>query len=505
MRLAELMGIFSIAADTGMGMPQDHGLRSATVSARLAALHRAPAKVQSDAYYISLLRYIGCTSDSDLAAEVMGDEIAMRAKMFGADWSSPGDVLPRIARAVGAHQNLRGVLRFLRTLSKLPKLMSTSHSHCEVGDRLAAEIGFDADFRAAMFHTFESWNGRGVPKKLKGEALALPMRVGHVGEAFEIGHRDGGAAGARALLEKRSGGALDPQLAATAVAHADELAALLEQPSAWDTAMSAEPAPHREASDAQVDVILTALGDFADLKSNFTRGHSRGVAAAVEAAADQLRFAPETKQQLARAAHVHDLGRIAVSEGIWDKPGPLSDGEWEQVRAHTYVGERVLSRCKPLAPVLEIAMAAHERLDGSGYHRRLSGDACKAPARVLAAADVFRALTEERPHRAAKSVDEAAKILREMAQAGSLCPDAVDAILGATAARPPAKHASGLTEREIEVLRLVARGLTNKEVATALAISTKTAGRHLENIFQKIGVTTRAGATMWAMQKGIVA
>jgi HD-GYP domain-containing protein (c-di-GMP phosphodiesterase class II)/DNA-binding CsgD family transcriptional regulator len=502
MRLAELMGIFSVAADTGMGMPQDHGLRSATLSARIAAIQGAPVKVQSDAYYLSLLRFIGCTSDSHLAAEVMGDEIAMRTKLYGADWASPSDFLPRIARAVGANQSIGGVLRLLRTLSKMPKLMNTGRSHCEVGDRLAAEIGFDAEFREALFHTFESWNGRGIPKKLKGEAVALPMRIAQVAEAFEIGHRETGAASARELIEKRSGGALDPQLVAAAIAHVEELSSLLERPSAWETGMSAEPEPRRTASDAEVDVILCALGDFADLKSNFTRGHSRGVAAVVDAAADRLHFAPETKQLLMRAAHVHDLGRIAVSEGIWDKPGPLSDGEWEQVRAHTYVGERVLSRSKSLAPILEIATAAHERLDGSGYHRRLAGESCKAAARVLAAADVFRALTEERPHRPAKSLEEAAATLREMAEAGSLCPDAVAAILDGKPA-PTARHTSGLTDREIEVLRLVARGLTNKEVASALDISTKTAGRHLENIFQKIGVTTRAGATMWAMQKGI--
>jgi HD-GYP domain-containing protein (c-di-GMP phosphodiesterase class II) len=229
------------------------------------------------------------------------------------------------------------------------------------------------------------------------------------------------------------------------------------------------------------------------------------VAALVEAAADRLHLAPETRQLLARAAHVHDLGRIAVSEAIWDKPGALSDGEWEQVRAHTYVGERVLQRCKSLAPVLEIATAAHERLDGSGYHRRLTAESCKAAARLLAAADVFRALTEERAHRPARSSADAARMLNELAQSGALCPDAVAAILGADEApRPSGKRASGLSEREIEVLRLVARGMTNKEVASALDISTKTAGRHLENIFQKIGVTTRAGATMWAMQKGIV-
>jgi HD-GYP domain-containing protein (c-di-GMP phosphodiesterase class II) len=503
MRLAELMGVFSVAADTGMGMPQDHGLRSAALSACIAAIAEAPQKTQSDAYYLSLLRYVGCTSDSDLAAEVMGDEIAMRGKLYGGDWTRPGDVLPRIARAVGANRSVGGVFRMLRVLSKLPKLMNTSQSHCEVGDRLVAEIGFDDDFRAAMFQSFESWDGRGLPKKLKGEAVSLAMRVAHVAEVLEYGHRQGGADGARAVLEERSGGALDPRLVEATLAHIGELSELLERPSAWETAMRVEPAPLRSADDDQLDVILSALGDFADLKSNYTRGHSRGVAAIAETAADRLRLGPETRQLLSRAAHVHDLGRVAVSEAVWDKPGALSDEEWEQVRTHSYVGERVLSRCEAIAPILEVASAAHERLDGRGYHRRLAGDACKTAARLLAAADVLQALTEERPHRPARSVDETKAILQEMARAGALCPDAVAAVLGVE--QRPTRHATGLTEREIEVLRLVARGLTNKEVANALEISAKTAGRHLENIFQKAGVTTRAGATLWAMQKSLVA
>jgi HD-GYP domain-containing protein (c-di-GMP phosphodiesterase class II) len=506
MRLAELMGVFSVAADTGMGMPLDHGLRSATIAVRLSEVAGLPAQARSDAYYLALLRYIGCTSDSDIAANVMGDEIAMRGRMYGADWTVPTDFIRRIARALGATESLGGTMRLLRVLSKLPKMMNSSRSHCEVGDRIAAEIGFDEGFRKALYHAFESWDGRGVPSKLKGDAVALPMRITHVAEVFEVGHREGGVEMAREVLAKRAGGALDPQLAERALSKADELTALLELPSAWDTAMNAEPEPRRTASEPQVDAILCALGDFADLKSNFTRGHSRAVAGLVRSAAESLRLAPEAVDLTIRAAHVHDLGRVAVSEAVWDKPGALSDSEWEQVRSHSYVGERILSRCGPLAQVIDVSTAAHERVDGSGYHRRLRGAGCAMPARLLAAADVFHALTEERPHRPAKTLDEATKVLRDMTQAGALCPDAVAAVLAARgqADRPTPKHSSGLTERELEVLRLVARGKTNKEVAVALDISTKTAGRHLENIFQKIAVTTRAGATMWAMQKGIV-
>jgi HD-GYP domain-containing protein (c-di-GMP phosphodiesterase class II) len=231
------------------------------------------------------------------------------------------------------------------------------------------------------------------------------------------------------------------------------------------------------------------------------------VAALVREAARQVKLDAATARTLGRAALVHDVGRVSVTAAVWDKPGPLNDDEWERVRAHTYVGERILSRSRALAPVAEIATLAHERLDGAGYHRRLRGDACTAPARLLAAADVFHAMTEARPHRGALSADEAASTLSRMAKDGSLCPDAVAAVLAAVGrARPPHRERpAGLTDREVDVLRLVARGLTNKEVASSLDISVKTAGNHLQNVFQKIGVTTRAGAAMYAMQRGIVA
>jgi DNA-binding NarL/FixJ family response regulator len=166
----------------------------------------------------------------------------------------------------------------------------------------------------------------------------------------------------------------------------------------------------------------------------------------------------------------------------------------------------VLSRATSLAPVAEIATLAHERLDGTGYHRRLSAAACPPAARLLAASDVYRALVEERPHRPARSADEAASEVSRMAAAGSLCPDASRAVLEAAGhANPRVVRVSGLTDREVEVLRLLARGLTNKEIASALDISTKTAGHHVQHVFEKLGVTTRSAAAVCAMHRGVSA
>lgn len=496
MRLAELMGTLSLATDAGMGMPMEHSLRSATLAVRLGELARATERERADAFYISLMRYGGCTADSDLAAEVMGDEIAVRGGLFGADWGSMTDFLPRLARTIGWRS-------MPRALSKMPKLLGTAESHCEVGDRLAARAGFDDAFRAALFQTFERWDGRGWPKKIKGEGIASAMRLAHVAEDIDIGHRIGGIDGARALLRKRCRASLDPKLVEVFLDQSSDACKPLESQSAWRTAMASEPEPTRTLGEDAIDEVLRSLGDVAGLKSRFTRGHAGGVSALACRAGTELGLPPDQCRAIARAAFVHDIGRVAVSAAVWDKAGPLNDEEWERVRMHAYAGERILSRASCLAEVAEIATADHERLDGSGYHRRLTGGAAGS---VLAAADVYHAMIEARAHRPAHTRDAAAAELKRMAQQRLLASDAVNAVLTAAAhaTNVRAEHPAGLTDRELEVLRLVARGLTNKEVATRLEISTRTAGHHLEHVFEKLGVNTRAGATMFAMQHRLV-
>jgi HD-GYP domain-containing protein (c-di-GMP phosphodiesterase class II) len=209
---------------------------------------------------------------------------------------------------------------------------------------------------------------------------------------------------------------------------------------------------------------------------------------------------------LRRAAFVHDLGRVAIGARTWQKPGPLSADEWEQVRLHPYHTERVLSRSGFLAALAPVAGAHHERLDGSGYHRGCRGAELPLAARVLAAADAYHAMCEPRPHRERLSPDRAAEILGEEASSGRLDPDAVTAVIE-TAGQPVPRleRPAGLTEREVEVVTMLARGLQTKQVARALGISVKTADRHVQNAYGKIGVSTRAAATLFAMEHGLVA
>ena len=256
----------------------------------------------------------------------------------------------------------------------------------------------------------------------------------------------------------------------------------------------------------ELDAALVAVANFVDLKSPYTLGHSHAVADLAAQAGIQIGLPPAEVSQLRRAGLVHDFGRLGVSNAIWDKRGPLGAGEWERVRMHPYLTERMLHQSEALAPLGAIAVQHRERLDGSGYPRGLFGAAISRPARILGAADVYQAMREPRPQRAARSAEEAAAGLRADVRAGRLEAEAVEAVLGAAGHRVLRRREgpAGLTVREVEVLRLLARGLSNKEIAERLFISPKTAGNHIEHIYVKIDASTRATASLFAMQYGLL-
>jgi HD-GYP domain-containing protein (c-di-GMP phosphodiesterase class II) len=505
MRLAELIGTLSLAVDAGTGMPDFHALRGATLAVGLAREVNADERTVQDAFYLPLLAMAGCTAESHTAAGMLGDEVAIGTESYGLDWGNPGEMFPVMMRLVRrGHGPLGGLVAVARSFSKFSQAAEMGRAHCEVATHLAERFGFDEAFRAALFQAFERWDGKGKPMRVKGEAIALGMRIALVAIDANIGHRLGGVDGAIALTRKHAKRGLDPTIVERFAGAAARLCAPLDEPSPWATALAAEPEPWRMVDDEGIDEGLRAIAHFTDLKCRFTRSHSTSVSTLASAAAKRMGLGAELERVLARAGLVHDVGRVATTAAIWDKVEPLTDTEREKIRLHTYVGERVLARSPALAPVAELATLAHERLDGAGYHRRLSAAACTTAARVLAAADVYQAMREARPHRAALEADRAAAELGAMAKRGELCPDAVAAVLGAAGhvVRSPSRP-SGLTDRELEVLRLLARGLTNKEIASTLDISAKTAGHHVQHVLEKLGVTTRAAATMIAMKGGL--
>jgi HD-GYP domain-containing protein (c-di-GMP phosphodiesterase class II) len=310
------------------------------------------------------------------------------------------------------------------------------------------------------------------------------------------------------VIAKRSGSELDPQIAGAFLRRARELLQGLEAPSIWDAFLASEPPPFELMTPQRTGEVATAFAQYVDIKSPFTLGHSTGVARLAEAAAGHAGFSDTERESLRLAALLHDVGRVSVPNGIWDKPGPLNAAEWERVRLHPYYTERILNRSPLLAPLVEIAANHHERIDGSGYYRGIAGATMSRPARILAAADAYHAMTEERPHRRARAEDEAARLLSAEAQAGRLDREAVECVL-AGAGQRGAGHLRGelpaaLTEREGEVLCLIARGMANKAIAEALVISPRTVQHHLEHIFDKTGIRTRSAAAVFAVVNDLV-
>jgi len=504
-RLAELMAALSLANDVGLGEPFEHAQRSALVAARLAQLAGMPPAEAQDAYYLALLKTIGCVGDDDLGVRVLGEDLGEWMGPIGG--ANPLEMLGLFLRNVGRSEPLpRRVAKVVGAFAGMPAVMQASHGHCEVGQMLARRLGLGSAVVRGLGQVFDRWDGMGT-KKLKGEAMDRAVRVAQLATDLETGHRVLGPEAVVETMRRRAGRGYDPNLLELMCANAPALFALWEVPSITEAVLAAEPGRPEMLAGQRLEEAIRTMGEFGDIKSRYTRGHSAAVAALVAAAADRAGLPEAERAALVRAAHLHDLGRTGVFQRIWDKAGPLTEAEWERVRMHTYYTERILARLTPLGPVAAIAALAHERLDGSGYHRRLPSSAVPVAARLLAAADAYHAMIETRPHRPALTPAGAAEQLQKEAAAGRFDREAVGAVLAAAGHQVTpvrAEYPSGLSEREVEVLRVLARGKTNKEIATSLDISVKTAGNHVQHIFEKIGVTTRAAATLFAMQNDLI-
>ncbi len=506
-RTAELVAALCLATDLGMGFPFEHGLHTTLVAMRLADRLDVDSQTASQTYYASLLSHAGCTTDAHVTAAVFGGSLTthLNPVLYG----SGREVLSGLLRALPApgqpaparaYQMARGFPRMAR--EQRPHLTAM----CEVASMLADGVGLLPSTTGLLAYLTDRWDGRGPLRRAKGEGIPLPMRIVHVAADAAFQRLLGGADQARRLVQERAGTGFDPDIAACLAEHADEVLASGEPESAWEETLASEPRPPLAVTGDEVDRALVAMGSFSDLISPSFSGHSDGVAELAAAAGRRCRIDPLEVVTVRRAALVHDLGRVAVEARIWEKPGPLDAGQWEQVRLHPYHTERVLSRSPFLATLAAVAGAHHERLDGSGYHRGAAGAELTLPARLLAAADAFHAMTELRPHRPALPPDRAAEELGREASAGRLDPDAVAAVVAAAGQRtPPLERPGGLTERESQVIGLLARGLQTKQVARLLGISGKTADRHIQNAYRKIGVSTRAAATLFAMEHGLVA
>lgn len=508
-RLAELVAAISLATDLGTGQPMDHALRTCYVSMGLAREIDATVQEQSDTYYVSLLRFLGCTSEaSSDAALNAGDVVGLYEGLAPSFMGGASEMMGWMLRHLAEDQSLLTRGRAVFGALTDPKGAERSiRAHCEVGQMLARRIGLGGSVLRALGYAFERWDGKGLPNGIAGEEIPASCRIAIVARDFDLLNRVWGPETATRILVERKGKAYDPRVLEAALRLGPRLLADIEDGSLWDTVLEAEPGPPMTVDEARIDDVLGAFAHFADLKSPFLHGHSTGVAELAERAAHMSGAPKMDSTLLRRAGLVHDLGRVAVPSGIWNKEGPLSEGQWERVRLHPYSTDRILVRCGPLKKLAEVASSHHERMDGSGYHRGNKAPSLSAATRLLATADMFRAMTEPRPHRSSLSPSQAADELNRAVREGKLdvlCARAVLEVAGET--RKPDRSAwpKGLTDREVEVLRLLATGLSNKQIARRLTVSPKTVGHHVEHTYAKIGVSTRAGATLFALEQGLV-
>jgi HD-GYP domain-containing protein (c-di-GMP phosphodiesterase class II) len=504
MRLAEAVGALALAADVSNGLAVEKSLRTVLVAVRLAKLV-AGDRDAAAVYWVSVLRSVGCLGFApEQAGVAAGDDNTLRSSMAFADFSRPVDMLKHFSRGFGPDSSLldraRGLSRFLN-----PDLFRRyARSHCESAMFFARSMGMPDDIARALDTSGERFDGQGV-RRIGGDELPWAARVADVADALELFAWTGGSDVACSVLLERRGRALDPAIVEAAIANLPSLVSGLRD-SVWEEYLALEPSPWRDSAD-DADRGLVALGRFGDLKSLFTLSHSGRVATIAEAAGRAAGLGQPECLLLRGAGAVHDLGRVAVATGTWDKKGALNAVEWQRVRSHSHHTETIL-RSAGLGPLADIAGATHERGRGrgTGYHRGVPLEAVPLLGRIVAAADVMAALGEERPHRGPLDDARAAGELRAMVERGDLDARAVQSVLdarGIATARTSA-WPGGLSDREVEVVRLVAVGRTNREIGDLLGMSPRTAQKHVMNVYDKLGLESRAGLALYAIEHGLL-
>ncbi|CAB3796187.1 HD domain-containing phosphohydrolase [Paraburkholderia fynbosensis] len=479
------LGIFdavralAFIGDLSMGQPTDHSLRTAWLAARLAHAAGLEASACDTVREVSLLRWSGCTANAAGFAKMFGDDITIRTAML--------EGRPGIAEAIGEVG---------------AAMMPLAQTHCEVSGEVAQILGLSKPTETALRHIFETWDGRGLPAQLAREGVPISVLVVALAGDLEVFSRTYGVEPALALIEQRSGARYPARLVAIATRHAG----------AWLTELQRTPLADFDivlaTSDMQRTTSAELIADIIDLKLPWMTGFSRAVA--MTAAECYARFTSDdaARALVYQAGLIHGIGRAAVPNDVWNLPTPLSASAWEKVRLVPYWTERAGKQTGALGEAAVLASYAYERQDGSGYFRSARDAALTLEARVLAASVAWVALRSTRPWRAALADDAAARLLQVEARNGRLCREVVDALVTkrvpARRAARSAPHGPRLSAREIDVLRAISRGASNKEVAQELTMSPSTVRTHVESVFRKLECSTRAAATLKASTRGLI-
>jgi len=435
-RLGEILGALTYALDLAEGQAAGHALRCCVVGMTLGERLGLGAERRSELYYALLLKDAGCSSNaSRVAALLAADDRDVKRALKLTDWSRFPDRARYASQVVAPEAPVPERLRRLAMLARRPGTQrGFTRLRCERGAEIAAGLGFPPATSAAIHALDEHWDGSGHPQGLRREAIPLLARIMCLAQTVDVFMTAVGVDAALAVARRRRGRWFDPAL--VDLLDAEMLRELPTDAESLEPAVAAHEPSERVVigDDERVDRVAQAFAEVIDAKSPATAGHSHRVAALVAVAAERL--GQPADRDLVRAALLHDIGKLSLSSRILDKPGRLTEPEWIAVRAHPLHTEKLLTRVAPLRSVAAIAAAHHERLDGSGYPLGLSGDELGLPARLLAVADVYEALTAMRPYRAAMAPGAAVAHLRAEARAGRLDGDCVEA-LAAFAIDPP--------------------------------------------------------------------
>ena len=510
LRRSEVALVLAQASAMATGQSPEFTLQSCVLARRLGQMAGATQVELEATFFHALLRFIGCNADTRIMAGLLGDEIAFRKSFAKIDATKPGDVLPLVFKAVmAASADQSGLSRFAAVISGFAASRSTSESvlqaHCEVAAQLGSRLGLSEEVCRNLTHLYVRWDGKGLPAGIRGNQISLPVQLVVLAQDVLVLRDAYGDVEAMRLITERRGKAYDPALVYVFISSGQRLLRDLARVT-WQDIVAMAPA-HDELSESEAENAVLAVADFADLKLPFAPGHSRQLAALVTSAAVKLRRTPEAVKDLRWAALLHDLGNAAVPYPILGKSGPYTQADWELVRLHPYHGERITARVPAFARAARLIGQHHERLNGNGYHSGLRAATLDIDARLLAAAEAYQNHIENRPHRKKFEPQAAAQSLLRDVDLGLLdraCVSAVLAAAGQHQASLKSIDRDDLTAREQQVLGCVAQALTMKEMASQLGMSPKTVDNHLQSIYAKLGVKTRAGAALVAVERGFL-
>lgn len=514
LRLPEVIAALSLATDLANDNPPETTLRICYIALETAGEVGLPSRDIADLYYGALLRFIGCTAFAHEESLVLGDDLAARHSLARVDVTRPSQLLGAAIRGSRGKSKAAVLWNFLTQSGSM--FARFTSANCEVACMLGAKIGMPDGVLRVLSEVHERWDGRGGPNRLNGNSLSSAGRILHVANAAEIIRQAAGVEAACEVIKERSGGQFDPDVSKAFLRIAPDILRNLDKISVWDEVIKRSPRNESSPGQARLREIAEAFGAFVDLKSIYTGGKSLALSKLVRRAADLMGLSDVEDTVI--ASLLADVGMVSVPTNILEKTGKLNVTEWERIRLHTYYTERILSRSPIFSKVAGIAPWHQERLDGSGYHRGAPGSSFPPGARLLAAADVYQSLIERRAYRNAFSPNEAAAILGQEVSSGRIDRASADAVLESAGHRQAGDRKSTereqgddsvapsslLSARETEVLNLLARGYSNKEIGTELDISHRTVQHHVEHIYNKLAVSTRAAATLYAAQNGIL-